>query len=66
MHIFDSILPVLKLAQAATAGSPAPDLENAINVVVPLAGTVSVREWMSVERQCCLKTFLLDNEGKRC
>ncbi|KAJ6505430.1 hypothetical protein C8R45DRAFT_1091157 [Mycena sanguinolenta] len=35
------VFPVLMVAQAATTGSPASGLENAIKVVVALAGMVS-------------------------
>ncbi|KAJ7732626.1 hypothetical protein B0H14DRAFT_3168915 [Mycena olivaceomarginata] len=41
MNILDSILPVLRVAQAAAAGNPVPGLEGAITGVVALAEMVS-------------------------
>ncbi|KAJ7218409.1 hypothetical protein GGX14DRAFT_390183 [Mycena pura] len=41
MNILDTILPVLRVAQAATAGNPVPGLEGAITSVVALAEMVS-------------------------
>ncbi|KAJ7788653.1 hypothetical protein B0H14DRAFT_256285 [Mycena olivaceomarginata] len=42
MNILDSILPVLRVAQAAAAGNPVPGLEGAIADVVALAEMVSM------------------------
>jgi len=41
MTLLDNVLPVLRVAQAATAGNPVPGLEGAINGVVALAEMVS-------------------------
>ncbi|KAF7334737.1 hypothetical protein MSAN_02372100 [Mycena sanguinolenta] len=41
MNILDNILPVLRVAQAASAGNPVPGLEGAISGVVALAEMVS-------------------------
>ena len=43
MNILDTILPVLRVVRAATAGNPVPGLEGAITGVVALAEMVSVR-----------------------
>jgi hypothetical protein len=43
MNILDNILPLLKAAQAATAGNLVPGLEGAITGVIALAEMVSVR-----------------------
>jgi hypothetical protein len=42
MNILDNIIPVLRAAQAATAGNPTPGLEGAITGVVALAEMVLV------------------------
>ncbi|KAF8132697.1 hypothetical protein K438DRAFT_1998427 [Mycena galopus ATCC 62051] len=44
MNILDNILPVLRVAQKAAAGSPVPELEGAITDVVALAEMVSTKK----------------------